>query len=157
MSELTTKPEVDHPASSTEPSVNLLHDPDTALSSTATKPNSEPSEMTADVSGDTAATPAPAQHSDSPHETSATVSPTLDPPAQTEVTSPPAVQNDPPVDPHIASLVAIFPTFDHDLLRDVLNECNNNEEQAVDVLLGMSDPNHVPSTTVANVRYTRLR
>ena len=62
-----------------------------------------------------------------------------------------ATQDASPIDPAIASLVAIFPTFDHDLLRDVLNECNNNEERAVDILLGMSDPNHVPSTNVANV------
>lgn len=56
-----------------------------------------------------------------------------------------------PVDPKIASLAAIFPAFDQDLLRDILNECNGNEEQAVDVLLGMSDPNHVPSATTATV------
>lgn len=80
----------------------------------------------------------------------------ISPPSTTPVAQSPR-QAEQPIDPRIAGLVAIFPTFDHDLLRDVLNQCNNNEDQAVDVLLGLSDPDHVPATNVATVRAVHAR
>ena len=61
--------------------------------------------------------------------------------------TPPGIEAD---DPSIAGLLAIFPTFDHDVLKEILAQCNGNEEQAVDVLLGISDPTHVPTTVPAS-------
>ncbi|KAI0039766.1 hypothetical protein FA95DRAFT_1684134 [Auriscalpium vulgare] len=48
-------------------------------------------------------------------------------------------------DPQIASLHAIFPDFDAALLQSVLESVGGNEDRAVDALLGMSDPEHVPT------------
>lgn len=89
-------------------------------------------------------------------------------PPYTSTTPPPPVTSPPPMTattgvqspPHsieatdddaaIASLVAIFPTFDHELLHEILRQCNGSEEQAVDVLLGISDPSHVPTSVLSN-------
>jgi CUE domain len=54
-------------------------------------------------------------------------------------------------DPRIVPLLAIFPTFDHAILADVLDSCNGNEEKAVDILLGMTDPDHIPQTNVQDI------
>lgn len=74
-------------------------------------------------------------------------------PAQNEDSPPtiPTTDHGPPPDPRIASLLAIFPTFDHAILADVLDSCNGNEEQAVDILLGMTDPEHVPQSRGADI------
>lgn len=151
----STSPKVDQPVAAAEPALNPFHDPIALSEPPTAKPNSEPSEMTTHVSNDTSATPLSAQHPETPGTTNTTSPAPRTVPTESPIASPPAVpapvRNDAAVDPQIASLVAIFPNFDHDLLRDVLNECNGNEDQAVDILLGMSDPNHVPSTNVANV------
>ncbi|KAF9520973.1 hypothetical protein BS47DRAFT_1335060 [Hydnum rufescens UP504] len=57
-------------------------------------------------------------------------------------------------DPRIVPLLAIFPTFDHAILADVLDSCNGNEEKAVDILLGMTDPDHIPQTNVQDISQT---
>ncbi|KAF8322219.1 hypothetical protein DL93DRAFT_2072093 [Clavulina sp. PMI_390] len=110
-------------------------------------------EMTAHVLIDnTATSPNPFEDG---HATTAPIEPAANaapqPTAATPITSPaPPSQPETPVDPQIASLAAIFPTFDHELMKDILNQCNGNEEQAIDVLLGMTDPSHVPSAPVSN-------
>ncbi|KAJ3564425.1 hypothetical protein NP233_g8303 [Leucocoprinus birnbaumii] len=46
-----------------------------------------------------------------------------------------------PADPQVASLKAIFPDYDDAVLQSVLESVNGNQDQAIDLLLGMSDPN----------------
>lgn len=62
----------------------------------------------------------------------------------------PAAANDhpPPSDPRVETLLAIFPSFDPSILQYVLEDVNWDQDRAVDVLLGMSDPTHVPQTRV---------
>lgn len=50
---------------------------------------------------------------------------------------------DEPTDPRIAPLQAIFPDFDPTVLSSVLDACNGDQERAIEMLLGMSDPNYV--------------
>ncbi|KAI0256357.1 hypothetical protein BJV78DRAFT_459074 [Lactifluus subvellereus] len=63
---------------------------------------------------------------------------------------PPALPQRPPVDefadPKIASLHAIFPDFDAAILYTVVDSVRGDQDRAVDALLAMSDPNHVPSS-----------
>ncbi|OSD07015.1 hypothetical protein PYCCODRAFT_1474392 [Trametes coccinea BRFM310] len=53
------------------------------------------------------------------------------------------------VHPQVAALRAMFPDFDVAILQSVLESVNGDQERAVDVLLGMSDPEYV-STQNAN-------
>lgn len=48
-----------------------------------------------------------------------------------------------PPNPAIAGLKAMFPDFDDIVLQSVLDSVNGNQDAAVDVLLGMSDPSYV--------------
>ncbi|CDO69153.1 hypothetical protein BN946_scf185042.g55 [Trametes cinnabarina] len=48
-----------------------------------------------------------------------------------------------PLSPQVASLRAMFPDFDVVILQSVLDSVNGDQERAVDVLLGMSDPEYV--------------
>ncbi|KAI0001250.1 hypothetical protein BJV74DRAFT_88590 [Russula compacta] len=52
-------------------------------------------------------------------------------------------------DPKIAGLHAIFPDYDAALLYSVVDSVGGDEDQAVDALLAMSDPDHVPTHHVA--------
>ncbi|KAF8520447.1 hypothetical protein BU17DRAFT_65455 [Hysterangium stoloniferum] len=47
-------------------------------------------------------------------------------------------------DPKVATLLGMFPDFDISLLQSVLESVGGDQDQAVDVLLGMSDPSYVP-------------
>lgn len=58
--------------------------------------------------------------------------------------------SDPPADPKVAALLAMFPTFDTSLLQSVLESVAGDQDRAVDVLLGMSDPSYT-SNERANV------
>ncbi|THH17883.1 hypothetical protein EW146_g3021 [Bondarzewia mesenterica] len=60
-------------------------------------------------------------------------------------TPPPRPQEDEFANPQIASLHAIFPDFDAALLQSVLESVGADQDRAVDVLLGMSDPDYVPA------------
>ena len=71
------------------------------------------------------------------------------PPAGSNVVSP--AEQEPEPDPRIVPLLTIFPTFDHAILADVLDSCNGNEEKAVDILLGMTDPDHIPQTNLQDI------
>ncbi|KAJ7594458.1 hypothetical protein C8J56DRAFT_438239 [Mycena floridula] len=46
------------------------------------------------------------------------------------------------VDPKIAALRAMFPDFDDLLLQSVLDSVGGNQDRAIDVLLGMTDPEY---------------
>jgi hypothetical protein len=51
-----------------------------------------------------------------------------------------------PVSPQLATLRSMFPDFDDGLLQSVLDSVGNDEAQAIDALLGMSDPEYKPET-----------
>ena len=46
----------------------------------------------------------------------------------------------------LASLHAIFPDFDAEMLQSVLESVGGDQDRAVDTLLGMSDPEHVSTS-----------
>lgn len=46
------------------------------------------------------------------------------------------------VDPRVAALRALFPDFDDALLQSVLESVGGNQDRAIDVLLGMNDPEY---------------
>ncbi|KAF8268603.1 hypothetical protein EI94DRAFT_1800237 [Lactarius quietus] len=64
-----------------------------------------------------------------------------------EPTEQPAV--DEFADPKIAQLHAIFPDFDAAILYSVVDSVDGDQDRAVDALLSMSDPDHVPSSAGA--------
>ncbi|KAI0358652.1 hypothetical protein OH77DRAFT_1421082 [Trametes cingulata] len=51
------------------------------------------------------------------------------------------------VSPQVASLRAMFPDFDVAVLQSVLDSVNGDQERALDILLGMSDPEYVSTHT----------
>ncbi|KAH9929581.1 uncharacterized protein BXZ73DRAFT_47886 [Epithele typhae] len=53
------------------------------------------------------------------------------------------------VSPQVQELRAMFPDFDVAVLQSVLESVNNDQERALDVLLGMSDPDYVSTSTQA--------
>ncbi|KAI9455471.1 hypothetical protein BJY52DRAFT_1280236 [Lactarius psammicola] len=67
--------------------------------------------------------------------------------------TPPAPAEQPAIDefadPKIAPLHAIFPDFDAAILYSVIDSVGGDQDRAVDALLSMSDPEHVPSSTGA--------
>ncbi|EPT04691.1 hypothetical protein FOMPIDRAFT_1157008 [Fomitopsis schrenkii] len=50
--------------------------------------------------------------------------------------------------PQVALLRGMFPDFDNVILQSVLESVNYDQDRAIDVLLGMSDPNYVSSATI---------
>ncbi|KAJ8473401.1 hypothetical protein ONZ51_g7887 [Trametes cubensis] len=52
------------------------------------------------------------------------------------------------VSPQVASLRAMFPDFDVAVLQSVLDSVNGDQERALDILLGMSDPEYVSTQQV---------
>ncbi|KAJ2926745.1 hypothetical protein H1R20_g10342, partial [Candolleomyces eurysporus] len=53
-------------------------------------------------------------------------------------------QNVPAGDPRVAELKAMFPDYDDAVLLTILESANGNQESALEILLGMSDPNYKP-------------
>jgi len=47
-----------------------------------------------------------------------------------------------PGNPQVAALQAIFPDFDPVILQSVLDSVNGDQDKAIDILLGMSDPEY---------------
>jgi hypothetical protein len=88
---------------------------------------------------------------DEHHEITLQEQPELPPRPQETHTPPPEVhgpeehvtQPTEPVNPAIAPLKAMFPDFDDAVLQSVLDSVNGDQDAAVDVLLGMSDPGYV--------------
>ncbi|KAH9083936.1 hypothetical protein EDB83DRAFT_2332291 [Lactarius deliciosus] len=72
---------------------------------------------------------------------------------QQSFTTQPAPEERPAVDefadPKIAPLHAIFPDFDAAILYSVVDSVDGDQDRAVDALLSMSDPDHVPSSAGA--------
>ncbi|KZP34419.1 hypothetical protein FIBSPDRAFT_942545 [Athelia psychrophila] len=98
-------------------------------------PTSEPPQsMTAAQDSDSDAESLPEMPGPLPRESSiptANSVPTVDP-------------NQLPADPpEVASLKAMFPDFDSAVLQSVLESCGGSHERAIDMLLGMSDPEYV--------------
>ncbi|KAL1760516.1 hypothetical protein FB107DRAFT_256041 [Schizophyllum commune] len=54
----------------------------------------------------------------------------------------PTGQTEPPADPRVAALKAMFPDFDDQILLSVLDSVSGNQDRAIDMLLGMSDPEY---------------
>lgn len=63
--------------------------------------------------------------------------------ASTPPAHPPVVN--PPIDPAVSALQAMFPDFDVMVLQSVLEACGNDQDAAIDMLLGMNDPDFVSS------------
>ncbi|KAI0066034.1 hypothetical protein BV25DRAFT_1820881 [Artomyces pyxidatus] len=95
------------------------------------------------ASDHTAVTPPAQAASPLPHATSEPARPVEQDPAAPALPERPAEEEFP--DPQIASLHAIFPDFDASLLQTVLESVGGDQDRAVDTLLGMSDPDHVPT------------
>lgn len=71
--------------------------------------------------------------------------------------SPPSAQTPPPSDalrvghdadsdPRIASLKGMFPDFDAAVILSVFESVDNDQDRALDILLGMNDPTYISST-----------
>ncbi|KAL1746455.1 hypothetical protein HDZ31DRAFT_62237 [Schizophyllum fasciatum] len=78
------------------------------------------------------------------------------PPPATTAQAPhpaPAEQTEAPADPRVAALKAMFPDFDDQILLSVLESANGSQDRAIDMLLGMSDPEYkaqnAPEATAA--------
>ncbi|KAG8956265.1 hypothetical protein FRC04_004342 [Tulasnella sp. 424] len=84
------------------------------------------------------------QPSSTPRPDLSTAPPTSTP-AATHV-APVTVEDEPEVDPKVASLQAMFPGFDAGVLESILEASGGDEDQAIDTLLGMSDPEYKPSS-----------
>ena len=76
--------------------------------------------------------------------------PTMPTPAQTASEH---EEHNEPANPAVALLKGMFPDFDDAVLQSVLESVNWNQDAAIDVLLGMSDPSYV--STHQQVRHTR--
>ncbi|KAI6131504.1 hypothetical protein EDD16DRAFT_1891433 [Pisolithus croceorrhizus] len=67
------------------------------------------------------------------------------------ITLSPIPQQDSPV----AHLMGIFPDFDEAVIISVLESVNNDQDRALDVLLGMNDPTYVPATPPSTIQSQR--
>ncbi|KAI0368283.1 hypothetical protein BV20DRAFT_948405 [Pilatotrama ljubarskyi] len=60
------------------------------------------------------------------------------------------------VSPQVASLRAMFPDFDVAVLQSVLDSVDGDQERALDILLGMSDPEYVSTHTAPQPEQSSL-
>jgi len=108
----------------------------------------------------TAETTAESTTTPMPNETSAETNPSVPPrtsslsPTPNTTVSTPA-SNEPtyaeePLDPQVVALQAMFPDFDALVLQSVLDSVGGDQDKAIDILLGMSDPSY---TSTANLRH----
>ncbi|KZT10854.1 uncharacterized protein LAESUDRAFT_352773 [Laetiporus sulphureus 93-53] len=74
------------------------------------------------------------------------------PPNMHERVSAPALQEE-NESPEVAALRAMFPDFDAAVLQSVLESVGGDQERAIDVLLGMSDPDYVSTAAPAPVHH----
>ncbi|KAI0268845.1 hypothetical protein BC834DRAFT_968262 [Gloeopeniophorella convolvens] len=92
---------------------------------------------------------APAQAEPAPAPAPAPLPVPTPPPSDPQhAATPPPPTTPPPdefADPKIASLHAIFPDFDAAILYSVVDSVGGSEDRAIDALLAMSDPAHVPA------------
>ncbi|KAG9051391.1 hypothetical protein FS837_008488 [Tulasnella sp. UAMH 9824] len=69
------------------------------------------------------------------------------PPTSTPAATPAhpvTVEDEPELDPKVAGLQAMFPTFDAGVLQSILEVSGGDEDQAIETLLSMSDPEYKP-------------
>lgn len=81
-------------------------------------------------------------------EHSATIENPSFPSVNVDTNTPPIPGENPEVtteDPKVAALQAMFPDFDATILHTVLESVSEDQDRAVDVLLGMSDPSYQPT------------
>lgn len=69
------------------------------------------------------------------------------------ITLSPMPQQDSPA----AHLMGIFPDFDEAVIISVLESVNNDQDRALDVLLGMNDPTYVPATPPSTIQPPQQR
>lgn len=62
------------------------------------------------------------------------------------------VEDEPELDPKVAGLQAMFPTFDAGVLQSILEVSGGDEDQAIETLLSMSDPEYKPPAAAHQVR-----
>lgn len=63
----------------------------------------------------------------------------------------------PQQDSPVAHLKGIFPDFDEAVIISVLESVNNDQDRALDVLLGMNDPTYVPAAPSSNIQPPQQR
>ncbi|KAH9951513.1 hypothetical protein B0H21DRAFT_716330 [Amylocystis lapponica] len=105
-------------------------------SGSALPETSTESAIAASVSADKEDTPVLPPRPEEEHEPAVSESPAV--PAQAEQEN-----------PQVAALRAMFPDFDATVLLSVLESVEFNQDRAVDILLGMSDPEYVSTETPA--------
>ncbi|KIJ49633.1 hypothetical protein M422DRAFT_777560 [Sphaerobolus stellatus SS14] len=69
---------------------------------------------------------------------------------------PESTQPETPVDPTVAVLQGMFPDFDASLLQSVLESVGGNQDKAIDILLGMSDPSYKSQVSHSSLTQTEL-
>ncbi|KAI0302705.1 hypothetical protein BC826DRAFT_985809 [Russula brevipes] len=130
----------DEPSSTSQsPAVNLEHPADPVSVASAGDPS--PAAASTSPSSPILTQPTPAPPSQQEEEEGDPTSPTLTPLQR------PAV--DEFADPKIAELHLIFPDYDAAILHSVVDSVGGDQDRAVDALLAMSDPDHVPTHNVA--------
>ncbi|KAG8935447.1 hypothetical protein FRC01_000054 [Tulasnella sp. 417] len=73
------------------------------------------------------------------------------PPTSTPAATPAppvTVEDEPELDPKVMGLLAMFPTFDAGVLQSILEVSGGDEDQAIETLLSMSDPEYKPAAAV---------
>lgn len=81
-------------------------------------------------------------------EHSATVEIPSFPSVNVDTNTPPIPSENPEIateDPKVAALQAMFPDFDATVLHTILESVSEDQDRAIDVLLGMSDPSYQPT------------
>ncbi|KAJ7646800.1 hypothetical protein FB45DRAFT_891442 [Roridomyces roridus] len=137
--ETTTQDEVPKPQTDADPE----HPPPAAAPDAAAEDSEEPPSVTASTgTGIAASPPAPA-----PIEGIPELEP-VEPAPEAAAAAPPPRERERVVDSRLAGLRAMFPDFDDGLLQSVLDSVNGNTDHAIDVLLGMSDPDYTSTQQV---------
>ncbi|KAM6502115.1 hypothetical protein JOM56_002092 [Amanita muscaria] len=66
------------------------------------------------------------------------------------------LDDDSPVDPRIAALRAMFPDYDDSVLQSILESVGGDQNSAIEVLLGMSDPQYKSETQHDHVQLSQV-
>lgn len=72
------------------------------------------------------------------------------------VATPTEAHQETELDPRVSELRAMFPDLDVAILESVLEACDWDPAKAIDMLLGMSDPNYKPPPVASQVCYTLM-
>lgn len=107
------------------------------------EPEQEHADLPEDITGETPSVPEETVVSTEEHPPGL---PPREPEAMTQVDAPQQQEEL----PQITILRGMFPDFDSAVLQSVLESVDYNQERAIDVLLGMSDPSYVSATQPAD-------